>query len=51
MSIDFTAIKAKAESYAEDMTKFMCDLIALPSESCNEKEVIYRLKKRWKSRL
>ena len=44
MSIDFKAINAKAESYADDMTKFMCDLIALPSESCNEKEVIYRIK-------
>ena len=44
MNIDYKAIKAKAESYADDMTKFMCDLIAIPSESCNEKGVIYRIK-------
>ncbi|MEI7885170.1 MAG: YgeY family selenium metabolism-linked hydrolase [Clostridia bacterium] len=44
MSVDFKAIVAKAESYAADMTKFMCDLIAIPGESCQEKETIQRIK-------
>ncbi len=44
MSVDFKAIVAKAESYAGDMTKFMCDLIAIPGESCQEKETIQRIK-------
>lgn len=44
MVIDFKAIRAKAESYADDMTKFMCDLIAIPGESCQEGLTVQRIK-------
>ncbi|AOH44412.1 selenium metabolism hydrolase [Anaerolineaceae bacterium oral taxon 439] len=42
--MDFKAIRAKAESYADDMTKFMCDLIAIPGESCQEGPTVQRIK-------
>lgn len=34
-----------AKGYADDMTKFLRDMVAIPSESCQEKEVIQRIKK------
>ncbi len=40
--LDAKKILEKAESYREDMITFMRDLIAIPSESCQEKEVIER---------
>ncbi|MDD5924181.1 MAG: YgeY family selenium metabolism-linked hydrolase [Clostridia bacterium] len=40
--MDFEAIKKAAEGYREDMTKFLRDLIAIPSESCEEEGVIKR---------
>ena len=36
------AIKSAAEKYLPDMTKFLRDLIAIPSESCEEEGVIRR---------
>ncbi|NQU65064.1 MAG: YgeY family selenium metabolism-linked hydrolase [SAR324 cluster bacterium] len=42
--MDFRMIKEKAESYKEDMTRFLRDLIRLPGESCQEKEVVLRIK-------
>lgn len=42
--MDYGLIKNAAESYKADMTKFLRDMIAIPSESCNEKGVIYRIK-------
>lgn len=44
MSLDFKQILAKAEEYKSDMTKFLRDMIAIPSESCQEKEVVLRIK-------
>lgn len=44
MNIDFKTILAKANEYKQDMTKFLRDMIAIPSESCQEKEVIQRIK-------
>jgi len=44
MSVNFNAIVAKAEEYKADMSKFLRDMIAIPSESCQEKEVILRIK-------
>jgi putative selenium metabolism hydrolase len=44
MSIDFTAIREKAEFYKPQMTQFLRDMIAIPSESCQEKEVVLRIK-------
>ena len=39
----FEQIKAKAEGYRADMTKFLRDLIRIPSESCEEEGVIKRI--------
>lgn len=44
MSIDYKAIAAKAEEYKPQMAKFLRDMIAIPSESCQEKEVVLRIK-------
>ncbi|MEG0779428.1 MAG: YgeY family selenium metabolism-linked hydrolase [Oscillospiraceae bacterium] len=41
--MDFEAIKKAAEGYEADMTKFLRDLIAIPSESCEEEGVIRRI--------
>jgi len=43
--IPFDEILKKAQSYKKDMTAFLRDMIRLPSESCQEKEVILRIKK------
>ena len=40
--MDFEAIKRAAEGYRDDMSKFLRDLIAIPSESCEEEGVIKR---------
>jgi putative selenium metabolism hydrolase len=42
--IDFKKIKDLAESYLPDMTRFLRDMIRLPSESCQEKAVVERIK-------
>ena len=34
-----------AQRYSEEMTQFLRDMIAIPSESCQEKEVVLRIKK------
>lgn len=41
--MDFKSIKGQAEKYESSMTKFLRDLIAIPGESCGEKEVINRI--------
>ena len=41
---DFNKVMQKAESYKEDISKFLRDMIAIPSESGNEKNVILRIK-------
>ena len=33
-TVDFEKIKQAAQNYLPDMTKFLRDLIAIPSESC-----------------
>ncbi|MBQ1632996.1 MAG: YgeY family selenium metabolism-linked hydrolase, partial [Clostridia bacterium] len=40
--MDFEAIKRAAGGYLPQMTKFLRDLIAIPSESCEEEGVIRR---------
>jgi len=40
--MDYQAIKTAAEGYLPQMTKFLRDLIAIPSESCEEEGVIRR---------
>jgi len=41
---DFEKILEKAEEYKADMTKFLRDMVAIPSESCDEEKVILRIK-------
>ena len=42
--LDFAKIKALAEGYKPDMSRFLRDMIRLPSESCQEKAVVERIK-------
>ena len=42
--MDFEAIKRAAEGYRADMSRFLRDMIAIPSESCEEKGVVMRIK-------
>ena len=42
--MDFEAIKKAAQGYQADMTRFLRDMIAIPSESCEEKEVVMCIK-------
>ncbi len=44
MPLDFKTILQKAEEYKPQMSKFLRDMIALPSESCDEEKVIQRIK-------
>lgn len=42
--MDFEAIKKAAQGYGADMTRFLRDMIAIPSESCGEEGVAKRIK-------
>ena len=42
--MDFEAIKKAAEGYRADMSRFLRDMIAIPSESCEEKGVVMCIK-------
>ena len=42
--MDYNAIKKTAEAYGPAMTKFLRDMIAIPSESCEEKGECLRRK-------
>lgn len=44
MKLSFEEVLQKAKSYEKDMTKFLRDMIAIPSESCDEKKVVLRIK-------
>ena len=44
MKIPHEAILKQAESYRNDITRFLRDMIAIPSESCDEEKVIQRIK-------
>jgi putative selenium metabolism hydrolase len=43
-AIPFSEIRTRAEAYKADMTRFLRDMIRIPSESCGEREVILRIK-------
>jgi len=43
MNVDFGAIKAAAEAYKADMSRFLRDMIAIPSESSDEEKVVKRI--------
>ena len=44
MALDYSAIKAAAEGYKDDMIRFLRAMISHPSESCEEKAVIACIK-------
>ncbi|QVK18787.1 YgeY family selenium metabolism-linked hydrolase [Mycoplasmatota bacterium] len=44
MSINKDEILRLAEKYKPEMTRFLRDMICIPSESCGEKEVVLRIK-------
>ena len=43
MKIPFHKINELSEKYKEDMTTFLRDMIAIPSESCDEEKVVKRI--------
>ncbi len=46
--LDFAAIQKQAARYEKDMTAFLSDLIAIPSESGKEKKLIERIRREMK---
>lgn len=46
--VPFEMVLEKAYQYKDEMTRFLRDMIAIPSESCDEKLVVQCIKKRWK---
>ena len=42
--MDFEQIKQAAEGYQKDMSRFLRDMIAIPSESCEEAGVVERIR-------
>jgi len=46
LKVKATALKVleKAKGYEQNISKFLRDMIAISSESCNEKDVILRIK-------
>ena len=47
--MDFAAIRSAAEAYKPAMVKFLRDMIAIPSESCEEEGVVKRIAEELKS--
>lgn len=45
MIIDFIKVMERAENYKNDISRFLRDIITIPSVSCHEKDVILRIKK------
>jgi len=45
MRIDYESVLDRAEFYKPAISRFLRDMIAIPSESCQEKEVIQRIEK------
>ncbi|MBU3181280.1 YgeY family selenium metabolism-linked hydrolase [Clostridium psychrophilum] len=45
MNVDFKKVLQKAEEYKGDISRFLRDMIAIPSESCDEAKVIERIRK------
>jgi len=43
-ALDFQKINELAQKYEKEMTAFLRDMIRIPSESCQEKEVVLRIK-------
>ena len=49
MAIDYKLVRREAERLKPAISRFLRDLIALPSESCEEKEVIRRIQREMES--
>ncbi len=45
MSIDSKAVLAAAASYRDDISRFLREMIAIPSESAQEEAVVQRIKR------
>jgi putative selenium metabolism hydrolase len=45
MAIDFENVMRKAEEYRPRISAFLRDMVAIPSESCDEEKVIQRIKR------
>ncbi|HSO20090.1 MAG TPA: YgeY family selenium metabolism-linked hydrolase [Desulfosarcina sp.] len=44
MTLDYRRVMNQAELYRPDIVRFLRDMVAIPSESCGEREVILRIK-------
>ncbi|HEY8804396.1 MAG TPA: YgeY family selenium metabolism-linked hydrolase, partial [Clostridium sp.] len=44
MNVDFQKVLQKAEEYKGEISRFLRDMIAIPSESCDESRVIERIR-------
>ena len=44
MNVDFQKVLQKSEEYKGDISRFLRDIIAIPSESCDERRVVERIK-------
>jgi putative selenium metabolism hydrolase len=49
MAIDFAEVMQKAEEYKPRISAFLRDMVAIPSESCDEEKVIQRIKREMES--
>ena len=49
MTIDFKEVLARAESYKPAISRFLRDMVAIPSESCEEAGVIQRIQQEMES--
>jgi putative selenium metabolism hydrolase len=45
LQVEANKIMERAEGYRDDMARFLRNMIAIPSESCQEKEIIRRIKR------
>lgn len=46
--VPFDKVLDSAKKYKDDMSRFLRDMIAIPSESCDEKRLSTALNKKWK---
>ncbi|MBC2711906.1 MAG: YgeY family selenium metabolism-linked hydrolase [Desulfosarcina sp.] len=49
MNIDFKRVMKKAEAFKPDISRFLRDMVAIPSESCEEREIILLIKREMES--
>jgi putative selenium metabolism hydrolase len=49
MTVEYARVLGRAEGYKPAISRFLRDLIALPSESCQEREVIRRIRQEMES--